>query len=161
MNTPVPSLWWRWLVILCVVGVLFGVMLVLAPQALHGSLAPLYYDGAVGEGAFEALTEAELRFQNWFYGLAGAVMTGWMLTIAWVVAGPFRRGEGWSWTGIAVSLVVWFVLDSYTSMVNGVAINVLFNLGFLIGFGIPLLATYRHFHPAEAIRPSNTIRSRS
>ena len=105
------------------------------------------YDTVIGAGAFAALTAAELAVQNILFGVLGSVMVAWMIVLVFLVRGPFRRGERWAWLAIDLSVFAWFVLDSVVSATHGMPLNVVFNLGFLVLFAIPLLATMSQFRP--------------
>lgn len=142
----IPTVWWQWLLVVCMIGVVFGLVLVIVPGVFHSTLGRLTYNSFFEHDAYATLSAPELAYQDWLFGLLGAVMAGWLITIGWLVIGPFRRGEGWAWSAITVSMAAWFVLDTGTSLAHGVIFNALFNLGFLIGFGIPLAVTYRYFH---------------
>ena len=141
------TFWSRWLVAVSFISMVLGVVLALAPGVTHSTMGVFVYDTIAGEGAFAALTESDLAVQNMLYGILGAVMVSWMIVIGWLAYIPFRRGERWAWLAIGVSVFASFVIDSTVSATNGMPMNVLFNIGFLILFGIPLLATYRQFRP--------------
>jgi hypothetical protein len=83
-----------------------------------------------------------LRFAN---GIIGAVMAGWMMVIIVLARGPFRAGERWAWQAMAWPLLGWYVIDTAFSMAHGVWGNVLLNTGTGLMFGVPLLASRRHF----------------
>ncbi len=83
-----------------------------------------------------------LRFAN---GIIGAVMAGWMLVIIVLARGPFRAGERWAWQAMAWPLLGWYVIDTAFSIGHGVWGNVLLNTGTGLMFGVPLLASRRHF----------------
>lgn len=141
------TFWSRWLVAVSFISMAFGLLLAFAPGITHSTMGVFVYDTVAGAGAFAALTEADLAVQTILYGVLGAVMVSWMIVIAWLAYIPFQRGERWAWLAIDVSVGVWFVIDSVVSATNGMPINVLFNVGFLILFSLPLLATYRQFRP--------------
>jgi hypothetical protein len=144
----IPAIWWRWLLVVCVVVAVFGLMLAIAPGVFHSTLGQITYNSFFEHDAYAALSAGELTYQDWLMGVLGATMAGWLVMMGWLVAGPFRRGERWAWTAITLGMIVWFVLDTGTSLAHGVVFNAISNLGFLFGFGIPLVATYRHFHKA-------------
>lgn len=73
----------------------------------------------------------------------GAVMIGWACLLWPLVRGPVRRREPWAWTAIAVSVGVWFVIDSTLSIASGFGENALLNLVFAIAFAVPLWAIRR------------------
>ncbi len=72
------------------------------------------------------------------YGVLGAVLAGWMVTIAGIAAGPLRSGERWARTVLAASLGTWFVLDTGLSLAVGFWQHAVFNLFFLGCLGLPL-----------------------
>jgi hypothetical protein len=72
------------------------------------------------------------------YGVLGAVLSGWMITIAGIAAGPLRSGERWAWPVLATSLSTWFVLDTGLSLAVGFWQHAVFNLFFLASLGLPL-----------------------
>ncbi len=148
MNKSVPSLWWKWLLALSIIGIIFGLVMALAPGVFHSTLGQITYNSFFEGDAYTELTEPELANQDWLLSLLGSVMVGWLIAVGFIAYYPFRQGEQWAWTAVTVGIVVWFVLDTGSSLANGVVFNAVFNLGFLVGFGLPLLATYRHFHPA-------------
>jgi hypothetical protein len=86
-----------------------------------------------------------VRYLRFLLGVSGAVSFAWMAGLLIVVLGPFRGGERWAWRAIAASIAIWFILDGGHSIASGFPHNALYNLVFLIGFGIPLAATYRRF----------------
>lgn len=73
-------------------------------------------------------------------GILGAVIVGWMMTIAAIVAGPLRRREPWAWWAIVSATLVWFILDTGLSLSLGFVGHALFNVAFAIGLAIPLAA---------------------
>ena len=83
-----------------------------------------------------------LRFAN---GIIGAVMAGWMMAVIVLARGPFRAGERFAWNAIAWPLLGWYVIDTTFSIAHGVWGNVLLNTGTALMFGVPLLASRRHF----------------
>jgi len=72
------------------------------------------------------------------YGVLGAVIVGWMITVGAIVIGPLRKGEPWAWWAIAGALIVWFGLDTSLSLVLGFTGHAAFNLVFAIGLAIPM-----------------------
>lgn len=115
-------------------------------QTLVGPL--LYGNNQVLRTSFLTLREPEVIFVNVMSGLLGTVTIGWAIQMAWIAHQPFRRGETWAWNAIAVSLFLWAVLEFYFKWVDGISGGGLFaHFGLLFAFAIPLVATYRHFHP--------------
>ncbi|MBU1275329.1 MAG: hypothetical protein KJ720_08115 [Proteobacteria bacterium] len=82
-------------------------------------------------------------FQRWVYGAWGATVAGWGLMMAFLAWVPLGRGEPWARNALAVSLALWFVLDTFYSLYFGVWINVLLNLTLFVAMGLPLLFIWR------------------
>ena len=72
------------------------------------------------------------------YGVLGAVLAGWMVTVAGIAAGPLRSGERWACPVLAISLGTWFALDTGLSLAVGFWQHAVFNLFFLTCLGLPL-----------------------
>ena len=68
------------------------------------------------------------RTLNFCYGLMGAIMAGWFLTIAI----SMRSGARVVWDAALVGLAVWFVLDNAASVIFGYPLNVVTNAGFVL-----------------------------
>ncbi len=68
------------------------------------------------------------RTLNFCYGLMGAIMAGWFLTIAM----SMRSGARVVWDAALVGLAVWFVLDNAASVIFGYPLNVVTNTGFVL-----------------------------
>ena len=82
-------------------------------------------------------------------------MAGWMLAIIVVARGPFLSGERSAWIAIAWPLAGWYLVDTVFSMAHGVWGNVLLNTGTALMFGVPLLASRRHFAANRAGQPAS------
>ncbi|MFM8769074.1 MAG: hypothetical protein ACKOD9_15375, partial [Rubrivivax sp.] len=92
--------------------------------------------------AVPAEIQGYLRFAN---GIIGAVMAGWMMAVIVLARGPFRAGERFAWNSIAWPLLGWYAIDTTFSFAHGAWGNVLLNTGTALMFGVPLLASRRHF----------------
>ncbi|MEO1042938.1 MAG: hypothetical protein AAFX52_11665 [Pseudomonadota bacterium] len=82
------------------------------------------------------------RTLNFCYGLMGAIMSGWFLTIAIAM----RSGARVVWDAALIGLAVWFVLDNVTSLIYGYPLNIVTNTGFVA----VLLPTLLLSRPAAA-----------
>lgn len=153
MESKISKFWWRWLVVASGITFGFGLLMALV-DPVQTLLQSTFYGFAFGEGAYSQLDAAQIMFQDWLYGIMGSVMMGWGTIILFIVWKPFRRGERWAWYALLVSLLIWFLPDSYASAVNQVPENVLLNIGFLVMLGLPLIGTYSAFHPTSSITES-------
>ncbi len=143
MPKLVNGFWWRWLVVVTVGVLIFAAGFIFAPGLMTTLFDAMFFSANRSNATFSA--EA-LDYITFTYGVLGAVMIGWMLLILRVLLGSFRRGEREAWDMIALSMVVWFVVDTGFSLSMGFWENALFNTAFFISFAIPLAATYRTFH---------------
>ena len=102
----------------------------------------VYFQQPASPVAVPAEIQGYLRFAN---GIIGAVMAGWMMVVIALARGPFRAGERFAWNAITWPLLGWYVIDTTFSIAHGVWGNVLLNTGTALMFGVPLLASRRHF----------------
>jgi hypothetical protein len=138
------AFWQRWLLVVSLVVVLFG----LALATLNDTSAfDLAFGNRVNAAIFRSgpVTTEMKAFQRWIYGVLGATVAGWGAALTFIAVGPFRRKELWSWNCLAVSLILWFVVDTTISLVFNVAINVVFNTTLLIALALPLVFARKHF----------------
>ena len=157
MDTRVSPFWTLWLLIVAAIWIALGIAMFATPL-VEQVFGAFYYEQYLDAGAYSTLGEQEIRFQHYMYGVMGALTAAWMAALAFIIHVPFRHGEKWAWYAIEVSTALWFIGDSYVSIVTGFAANALVNLGLLLAVGIPLLMTYRQLHvpgasltaPAEA-----------
>jgi len=84
-----------------------------------------------------------LDYATFIFGVLGAVILGWMVMTFMVARGPLRRREPWAWTAIAVSIGLWFVVDTGFSLVVGQVEHAVFNVAFLAPIAVALAALRR------------------
>jgi hypothetical protein len=143
------NLWSRWMLLLCFFLIVYGLAMVFAPQMMRMPVASILYDNQEHlHSAFVSASEPQSTFLNMLSGLLGTVTTGWAIQIAWTAHKPFRNGERWAWNALAMSVSFWATLEFYYKFIQGInGIGLFAHFGLWIAFAIPLLATYRHFHP--------------
>ena len=142
VQTGVSPFWCNWLIAVAASIGLFSAVLLLAPP-LGQRIFDVIYFFTLEPQPLPAERETDyLRFTN---GVLGAVMIGWMVLIAVVANGPFRRRERWAWTAIAASMGTWYVVDTTFSLAHGIIGNALFNTAIIAAFVIPLAATRSSF----------------
>jgi hypothetical protein len=136
--------WRRWLVLVSWALVVFGLGLSLFNQAplfdlmVNDRINPAFWRGG-------RITPEAKVFQQWVYGVLGAVLAGWAMLMALFVQHAFPLKERWVWRSLALGIGIWFVVDSALSLHFGVAFNALVNLLLLLALGVPLAATRKHF----------------
>jgi uncharacterized membrane protein YhaH (DUF805 family) len=149
VNTPnIPSAFWvRWLVVVTVGVMVFGILLVLAPGLAREGFSLLVYGDRQQIATFGS---GAAHYIGLVHAVLGAVMFGWGLALLLVVRGLFARGAREGWQIVVVSVAAWFVPDTTFSLWSGFWQNAVLNLVFIILFAIPLTATYQDFrrsHP--------------
>ncbi len=141
----VPEIWWKWLIAASIFLIIFGVLMLFFNSTLLKPMGRDTYNSFFEDNPFDSISNAEREFQNWIVGVLGAVAIGWGILMIFVAYYPFRRGEKWAWNGLAVSIGIWYILDTGTSLYHGVTLNAVANTGFLIIFGIPLFKSRKYF----------------
>lgn len=148
--TPIPAFWLRWLQATIIGTLLFGLAFIVLPNVMEAFFNVLFYSDPTPRFAADA--NAYMRFA---YGILGAVMVGWMVSLWFVAVGTFRRGEREGWLTLTASVIVWYVVDSAWSVSVGFWQNAALNTAMLILFAIPLAATYRHFYSTPVLQRAN------
>ena len=149
MHKSIPEFWSRWVLLLSLVLIVYGLAMAIAPKLMNDTLvAPLLYHDAGLRGALILLAEPVLSYVRVLYGLLGAVTTGWAIMIGWIAFHPFRKGEPWAWNALVVTVSAWALLESYVKLVNGLGPWSMAHLSLLLAYSLPLVVTYRHFHPS-------------
>lgn len=142
MNRNPLLLWSRLLQAAAVVVLALSAVLLLAPSLGEAVFNVVYFQQPGSPVPVPPESQGYIRFAN---GIIGAVMAGWMMAVIVLARGPFRAGERFAWNAIAWPLLGWYVIDTAFSMTHGVWGNVLLNTGTGLMFGVPLLASRRHF----------------
>jgi len=142
MNRSALAFWSRLLQAAAAVVLGLSAVLLLAPSMGEAVFNLVYYHQLAGPVEVPGPALGYIRFAN---GIIGAVMAGWMIGIIMLARGPFAAGHRHAWNTIAFPLAGWFVIDTAFSLAHGVWGNVLLNVATALMFGIPLLASRRHF----------------
>ena len=80
------------------------------------------------------------------WAISSGVLAGWGAMI-WMIAGQlYPREPTLARSMILTGVFTWFVIDSIGSVLAGAPMNVLFNVGFLALFTIPLMKPAREAH---------------
>jgi hypothetical protein len=138
--TKVPVFWFRWLLAVIVGVMLLGISMILAPGLIRQFFSLLVYGSA--HSMEDRFGTSAVNYITLVHGVLGAVMVGWGVSLLLVHLGPFRRGTRERWFILAVSVAVWFVLDTSFSFWTGFWQNALLNVAIAVLLGIPLAATY-------------------
>ena len=135
--------WQRWLLVAANLLILFGiVMAFLNNTALFAlfntQINPIFW----GAGDMPA---AAVQFQGWIYGVAGAIVIGWGIFLAFIAYYPFKQREKWAWNCILIGMLAWYLVDTFISLQFNVVFNAISNTVFLIIFLLPLIFTRKDF----------------
>jgi hypothetical protein len=137
------SFWLRWLLVVTIGVMAFGIGMVLAPGLTRQGFALLVYADAGRLSGFGVEAVAYIALAH---AVLGAVMFGWGAALLLVVLGLFARGAREGWQIVAVSVCAWFVPDTAFSLWSGFWQNAVLNIVFVALFAAPLVATFRGFH---------------
>ena len=137
------SFWSRWLFVVSLVIVVFGIfMALLNGTALFGlfndQVNPVFWGDT-------AVPDSAQTFQRFIYGVLGATMAGWGVFLAFIAHYPFRRQEKWAWNCIFAGLLLWFLVDTPISLTFHVTFNAVLNTLLLALAILPLAFTRRFF----------------
>lgn len=130
--------WRRWLMVVTGGVMLYSLGLMLLPETMQALFKRLFFD--FGDASFN--TEAQDYIQL-VQGVLGAVIIGWMVTFLAIIVWFFQPGQARAWDILALSMTIWFLMDSGFSVAIGVVNHAIFNVIFLVLFVLPLGATYR------------------
>ena len=142
MNTRPALFWLRWLTAVSLGVMVFGLIMVVAPELTRRGFSLLIYSSA---GHIDTFGGDAVAYISLVHAVLGAVMFGWGVVLLMIVNGAFARGAREGWYMIMVCILAWFVPDTAFSLWSGFWLNAILNLPFLILFIIPLAATYSVF----------------
>lgn len=134
--------WWYWLIVACCGVIVFSVSLLIFPDLMYQFFNTLFFSFSQTKTAFSELSSLYIKF---VYGVLGAVMVGWSVSLLFIIIGPFHNKQLQAWQSITVSMLTWFILDSSFSIIVGFWQNAILNIIFLVFFLIPLAFTYQDF----------------
>ena len=142
MNRNPLLLWSRLLQAAAVAVLALSAVLLLAPSLGEAVFNVVYFQQPGSPVPVPPESQGYIRFAN---GIIGAVMAGWMVAIILLARGAFLAGERQGWHAIAWPLACWFLIDTAFSLAHGVWGNVALNTATALMFGVPLMASRRHF----------------
>lgn len=129
--------WWRILIVVIVILMIFGLVLVLLPDLTLKAFSLLMYSSARYLDSFGVEATSYIRLAH---AVLGAVMFGWAVLLLFVALGPLRRGSHDSWRMFVVSLIAWYVPDTAFSLFSGYWPNAALNTLLAALFAVPLIA---------------------
>ena len=140
MNTF--KFWYRWLLVVAFAIIVFGLYI-----AFFNNTFLFFYFAKFIQQTYhvESPLLQGLLFK-WMFGMLGATMIGWGITIWFVLNNGFLKKQIWAWKALLFATLWWFTIDSYISFISNAIFNVAFNAILLISILIPLIMTFKSFH---------------
>jgi hypothetical protein len=137
-------LWRNWLLAVCAMVIVFGLIIALLSWSPLFGIFNELVNGVFWNGSAPDANTGQ--FVLWAYGMLGATMAGWGVTLAFIVYHPYTKKERWAWNSIVIGLSVWFVIDTLMSVYTRAYFNVGVNVLLIIMAGIPLLMSRKSFN---------------
>jgi hypothetical protein len=145
-NKPL-SFWRNWLLVATAGFGVFGVDMMLFQNLLDSYLwNPLLFSKS---HLHETFSPEIKNFVHFVFGVLGAVCAGWGAMMYYHVKNNFMTRDIRAWNALAVSLSLWFVLDSSFSISMGYWQNAALNADLALIFAIPMLASRKYFKKIE------------
>jgi hypothetical protein len=139
----IRTLWFRWLYIVILIVMLFGISMIIVPGNIWQVFSGLLY---ASTGEIESRFSAEANEYIMFaHGVLGTVLFGWGVAMLLVLRGPFVQCQPIGWTLLAVPIAAWYVSDTAYSLYTGFWQNSILNTILAVLFAIPLGATRKYF----------------
>lgn len=145
MNEHVSGIefWWRWLVLVSMGVLMFGLILVIFPNLTLQGFSLMIYSSATRLSEFG---EPAVSYIRLVHAVLGAVMVGWGTSLLSVLFGTFREIPSIGWKSVTGSVVAWFIPDTTFSLWSGFWQNAILNAIFIVLFVIPLIAIKRQLN---------------
>lgn len=136
-------LWRNWLLAVCAIVILFGLIMALLSwsplfSVFNDLVSDVFWNGTGPDAAVK-------QYQLWVHGMLGATMAGWGVTLAFIVFYPFTKKERWAWNAIVIGLALWFLVDTFMTVYTRAYFNVGVNVLLIVLAGIPLLMSRKAF----------------
>lgn len=132
--------WRGWLVVVTIGVMVYAAGLMLMPQTMHGLFNLLFFGDSK---QVRHVGENNPEFIQLVYGVLGAVLIGWMVTLLAIMRRHFQTDPRGTWQILMVSIGVWYAVDSGFSVATGFVEHAVFNTGFLVLYALPLLGMGR------------------
>lgn len=139
----IRRIWRGWLVVVTIGVMVYAAGLMLMPETMHGLFNLLFFGDSK---QVRRISEDNPEFIQLVYGVLGAVMIGWMVTLLAIMRRHFQTDPHGTWQILVVSIGVWYVVDSGFSVATGFIEHAVFNTGFLVLYAIPLVGMGRRLN---------------
>lgn len=92
----------------------------------------------------DTMTTDGVTYAGFLYAVLGCVMIGWTVPLFYLANGPLRAGSRTAWRVIALSIGLWFVIDSGVSLALGFWQNAVSNVSLMLIIALPLMMIRPH-----------------
>ena len=92
-----------------------------------------------------SLDAGTYSFYSWTFGVWGATIAGWGMSMVFLVKNAYRKREKWAWNAIFSAALIWFVFDTFFSLKFNIMLNVALNLFLFVLILLPLLMMRKEF----------------
>lgn len=139
------NFWHKWLLATSIILIAFGLGMAFFNQSavfnqtFNNQINPAFWGHTQIDGMIT-------HFQGWIYGVLGATVAGWGVMVFFIIQYPFISRQLWAWTACALSIGVWYAVDTWISLAFGVYFNAVFNTLLLLLFALPLTYTRSQFN---------------
>jgi hypothetical protein len=145
---------WCWLMAVVGLSFLMALTLILQPAtSLYAEYNATYARAFWGQAT---LPPEALRQHQFTMGVVGAGVIGWIVSLAWILAVPFRRRERWAFWSCVSAIGIWVLLDVAICLWFAVWGDLVFVSAAAAGFAVPLVLSARFFRDARSASMSAT-----
>ncbi len=135
------ALWIRWMLVVASLMAAMGVAMAMlggtsALGVLNDRIDPAFWGDA-------NVTGPAADYRAWIFAVLGGTMAGWSVAMILLIHHGIAQGLRWAWNAVALGLLVWFPLDTGSSLGHHVWINAVGNTVILLAMAIPLAMTRR------------------
>lgn len=129
--------WQRWLIVVTGGVILYGFGLIFLPHLMHTLFNTLFFSSS---DSIRDFADESHNFIPFVYGVLGAVIIGWMVTLMSILLTAFH--QPFAWRTLTLSIGLWYLIDTGFSLYLGSVAHAVFNTVFLGLFAVPLAALY-------------------
>jgi len=148
--SPAEKFWYTWLQVVATITIVIGTLMAVFNhtdlfRVVNEKLEVIYFT--------ETIITAEIEsMQYWLVSLIGAILAAWGILVYYLITIPLKQKQVWAWNAIVISLIIWFVFDTWASFKWGAEFNLLMNLIFGFQYAAPLLFLRNSMKKSELIR---------
>ena len=143
MNERKIFFWKRYFIIISYLIIVIGIYIAFFKTTIFFKPFNFFVDPVFWKDETQSINT--LKFKYFIYSLLGAVMVLWGTMLYFIIKHEFTSGKKWIWNCIALSVLSWFLIDEFFSILYHVYYNAAFNLGLFFIMYIPLFSIKQYF----------------